>query len=665
MAKTNLVGRYFFPSISFPCLIKYGKVLFVGASIFSLSITGLVFGPSKAQAQAANNAAFQQFKKKYPEAEAALINAETRYLFQVHEKGRALVVNETHSENLISLKAAHSVVRARFFDDNSNLTTIAELRGEDRSALKTMCGNYQSEGIFYSDAKICAYQLDFRLAGDTKRTVVEKFYGDPKYLTAVYFHDPLPVGRHRVTFEIPADVDVELKEFNFGAFGIKKKITKNPQTGNQVHEYIAENLAGFSRDDNEPGKSHVYPHILVLSKGFVNKKGEKYKIIANTDDLYGWYSSLTKEVDNQATTLNEIVQKTIVGKTTDDEKIKALYYWVQDNIRYIAFEDGLAGFRPESAAKVFQKRYGDCKGMANLLKEMLKIAGFDARLTWIGTQHIAYDYSVPSLAMDNHMICTVLTKNGQKLILDPTEKYSPLGEHAERIQNRPIMIENGDKFMLEKVPAATHERNLKRYSQNLKIEGDKLVGKGEMSFKGESRTTILNYVHNTKKNSQKELIELIVNQADKNFDLAKLEHSDVNNRDQAFTINYDFSLANKVSQFDNDVYVELDFYKSFANAELPAERLSDCQFDEKIWQQSEVKLQMPNGLKVKHLPAPLAVNNPDFSLKVSYKVEGSTLVYEKEIAVPSGKIQKANFKAWNDALAQLKKTYEDQVILTK
>ena len=66
-----------------------------------------------------------------------------------------------------------------------------------------------------------------------------------------------------------------------------------------------------------------------------------------------------------------------------------MFYWVQDNIRYIAFENGIMGFKPDAAQNVLNKKYGDCKGKANLLKEMLKLAGYDARLTWIGTSDLA------------------------------------------------------------------------------------------------------------------------------------------------------------------------------------------------------------------------------------------------------------------------------------
>src|SRR5690606_20483038 len=137
------------------------------------------------------------------------------------------------------------------------------------------------------------------------------------------------------------------------------------------------------------------------------------------------------------------------------EKIKAIYYWVQDNIRYVAFEDGLAGFIPDNCQNVYQKLYGDCKGSANLLKEMLILAGFDARLVWIGTRDIIpLSASIPSIATSNHMIAAV-EHNGDWLYLDGTTSFQPIGEYQDQIQGQETMIEGvgKDDFILSKVPS--------------------------------------------------------------------------------------------------------------------------------------------------------------------------------------------------------------------
>lgn len=84
--------------------------------------------------------------------------------------------------------------------------------------------------------------------------------------------------------------------------------------------------------------------------------------------------------NNEPEKLRPALAKIIANNTNDVDKIKAIYYWVQDKIRYIAYEDGYSGYIPASAQEVLANKYGDCKGMANLLTELLKLAGYDARL---------------------------------------------------------------------------------------------------------------------------------------------------------------------------------------------------------------------------------------------------------------------------------------------
>ena len=95
---------------------------------------------------------------------------------------------------------------------------------------------------------------------------------------------------------------------------------------------------------------------------------------------------------------------------------------MQDNIRYIAYEDGYSGYIAAGAQDVLAKKFGDCKGMANLLTEMLKLAGYDSHFTWIGTRQLPYPQSMPALCVNNHAICT-LNFSGKTYFLDATENY--------------------------------------------------------------------------------------------------------------------------------------------------------------------------------------------------------------------------------------------------
>jgi len=151
----------------------------------------------------------------------------------------------------------------------------------------------------------------------------------------------------------------------------------------------------------------------------------------------------------------------------------------KDNIKYIAFEDGIAGFKPEDAHTVLYNRYGDCKGMSNLLKEMLEIAGFDARLTWVGTRRIPYDYSIPSLAVDNHMVCSVMLAD-TSLVLDATEPFQHIDYVGERLQGRQVLIEDGSSYIIKKLAVENININLveEQIDFEIDLENDLLMGKG-------------------------------------------------------------------------------------------------------------------------------------------------------------------------------------------
>jgi transglutaminase-like putative cysteine protease len=200
-----------------------------------------------------------------------------------------------------------------------------------------------------------------------------------------------------------------------------------------------------------------YPHIIVVSKSFTDNNQKKV-LFESVKDLYAWYNSLCKQVNNNPDELKPIVSQLTKDKKTDVEKVESMYYWVQEKVRYIAFENGVMGFRPEAAQTVLKNKYGDCKGKANLITQMLKVAGYDARLTWIGTSDLPYDYSLPSLVVDNHMICTLIL-DGKKYYLDGTEENMAFNDNAHRIQGKQVLIQDGDNYILDKVPEFNAEHN--------------------------------------------------------------------------------------------------------------------------------------------------------------------------------------------------------------
>jgi transglutaminase-like putative cysteine protease len=555
------------------------------------------------------------------------------------------------------------IQKYEFYDSESELEDFSiKFRNDKNAGFAVKDEFYKSEDLFYNDYRVKYMNVDFPVQGYTYNYDLKKNYKDVKYFTTLYFHDSYPTLKKEFTITVPNWLEIDIKEFNFAGFDIKKEKKADPKSKSTIYTYTLNNIDGIAKDDNAPGMSYSYPHLLIIAKSYT-KDGKQTTLFSNTADLYKWYKSLVDGISENPSELKSKVNELTANAKTDEEKIKNIYYWVQDNIRYIAFEDGLAGFKPDASQNVFKKRYGDCKGMANLTRQMLKEAGYDARLTWIGTKHIAYNYTTPSLVVDNHMICT-LFKDGKKYFLDGTEKYNSFGEYAERIQGKEVMIEDGDKFIIEKVPVLAASANKETYTSNFRIDNETLVGKVAGSMKGESRATFL-YGYNTIRKDKKEnALQSYISGSDKNFVVSDIVTSDLTNRDKTLTMEYNANLKNKVSSFDNEMYINLNYLEEFSRLDFK-ERKTDYEFSYKKDYESLITLEIPAGYKVSRLPESFKAANEDYSMNVSYEQKGNTIIYKKHFTITNGTIKKADFVNWNQSIASLKKSYNDQITLTK
>lgn len=602
-------------------------------------------------------------RELYTKDDVAILESFENISFGTNSNASKVTVKSTVKEKLMNINHRADIRKYEFYDSESKIETFSLKFKNDKNAdLKIIDEFYKDKDLFYNDARVKHVALDFPVQGYSYNYELEKTYEDVKYFTSLYFNDEFPVLKKKISITVPDWLNVELKEFNFAGNSIEKKQIADPKQKATIYEYTMNNIDGYHKENNAPGRSYLYPHIIVIAKSFQSKGAEK-TLFNTTKDLYSWYKSLVDSMkDDTAVLANKVNELTATAKT-DEEKIKNIYYWVQDNIRYIAFEDGIAGFKPDESNHVFEKRYGDCKGMANLTKQMLKLAGFDARLTWIGTKHISYDYTTPSLAVDNHMICT-LFHNGKKYFLDGTEKFNSFGEYAERIQNKEVMIENGDVFIIDKVPSAKSDFNKERYTASLSIEDDKLKGLAERNYLGESRSLFLYSYNMSKSDKKEEALEKYLSANDKNIEIENIQTSDLNNRDIPLQLNFGIAIDNKVSRFDNDIYVDLEYLNDYKNFDLK-DRKTNFEFDYKRNHEAVISLKIPDGYKVSQIPENLLVKEKDYDIAITFEENQGEIIYKKTFNFNNGVIKSSEISQWNSVVKKLSGIYNKQIILSK
>jgi hypothetical protein len=603
----------------------------------------------------------KKLREKYTKDDIAILESEETINFDLNKKAGKVTVNHDTKEHLMNINFRTDIHKYEFYDSESSIATFAIKYRNDKTASFFVNDEfYKDNDLFYNDAKVKYMTVDFPVQGYTYHYEVEKNYEDVKYFTVLYFNDEYPVLKKTMTFGIPDWLEIELKEFNFDGYKINKSSRKE---GDMTYiTYSMDDVPAVYKEEDAPGRSYTYPHIMVLAKSFT-KDGKQTTLFKTSDDLYKWYKSLISSMTDDTSVMKAKVDELTAKAKTDDEKIKNIYYWVQDNIRYIAFEDGIAGFKPDESNHVFEKRYGDCKGMANLIKQMLKLAGFDARLCWIGTKHLAYDYKTPSLAVDNHMICALMYK-GKKYFLDGTEKFNSFGEYAERIQNKEVMIEDGDKYLIEKIPTATCDANKEVFKATLSIENEHLVGNCNHNYMGESRAQFLNIYNSFETNKKKERLDGYLSQQDKNILVSDIKSTDFQNRDIKLNIDYKIDIANKVSSFDNEMYIDLEFMNEYKNFALK-DRKVDYEMDYKTVYDSQITLKIPEGYKVTRLPSNLTIKENNFDITITFDKTDKEIIYKKTFTFKNGCIKANEMEKWNEFNKKLVENYNQQITISK
>ena len=521
---------------------------------------------------------------------------------------------------------------------------------------------YNADGIFYSDAHVCHFKLPLLKKGSTSEVVFKKTTLDPHYFTSIYFMDEQPIEQQEIKLIVPSWMKLEIKEFNFKNYNIQKTITTSGDE--TIYTYSMNNLPAGNSENAAPGPSYFIPHLLVLCKS-AEPKSEKYVYFNTVKEQYAWYQKLVKQIGDDENIIKEKTIEIIKGATTDEQKVKTIFQWVQDNIRYIAFENGIAGFKPEKAQEVLRKKYGDCKGMANLLTVMLRSINLDARRCWIGTKHIAHDYSTPSLSVDNHMICAWMNK-GKLVYLDATEKYIGFGEIAERIQNRQTLIENGNEYLLERVPTATYQQNTATETRKFSIEGNNLKGHVKQVWKGENKEWLLTSLNDIKQDKQENALKQYLAKGIQNFEISNLKITNINNYNADLEVEYDVLWKEVITIFDKEIYLDIDNRRNFENSKIDtAKRKLPYWFNFKNNLVFETEIQLPAGKTVNTLPGKLSIKQAGYSFNASYTNVAGKIIYKREIVLNDTELKPENFSQWNKDINQLSDFYNQQIVLTQ
>ncbi len=98
-----------------------------------------------------------------------------------------------------------------------------------------------------------------------------------------------------------------------------------------------------------------------------------------------WYGEAVRGFTEPDAQVRELAEKLTAGKTTRDAKLRALFEFVADDIRYVNYVSG-EWWLPNRPQQLLARREGDCDDKALLLITLLKAVGIDAQEVMVQTR---------------------------------------------------------------------------------------------------------------------------------------------------------------------------------------------------------------------------------------------------------------------------------------
>ena len=400
-------------------------------------------------------------------------------------------------------------------------------------------------------------------------------------------------------------------------------------------------------EERSPGITEITPFLFIST-------------FDSWQQVSDWFIELAKPQWIADDAIQAEVKRLTQGVSDRREIVRIIYNYVLRETRYVALEFGIHGHKPYPVPQIFQRKFGDCKDKASLLKVMLETAGIKTNFVLLRTsQNGDIDARLPSPFMFDHAIAYVPEFD---LFLDGTAEYSGSDELPDADQGALALIIGDDaSYTLRKTPVSSPDDNLSKneITFDLKNMGDVADFTGRLQFRGDNapiyRGRYAKQDGQTEGNTQIQLerFKNEINNLYPGSEIDSVNFGSVDDLETPIDINYraKINYAELVKQDGDHISVQpllrqfalKRFYTSGATRKFP------LQLDLPITFDTNVTVLLPPG-KSARLPQNTSIANELGSFELNFVKTDQGYNVHSVIKFFKMKIAPSEYAAWQDFL---------------
>lgn len=565
--------------------------------------------------------------------------------------GRLASVKVEEETKYLARRADEKITAITFYGDGIKI---------DRASApdsKPIYRSWEDDDLFFTGSRICA--LPVMLKTDKMAKVIfERTYTEPEQFTDIILCSPVYETLYSIyNIYVPASLTESIVLTPHDLPDGVEMTCETAGNGDKTYSIKISNQPAFKSEDLSPSPALCLPRIQV--SGY----------FPDTDALYAYLHDKVND-NEQSDKVAQFARGLCSGLDSEVAKIDTIASWVRNNIRYVAIEHGDYGMQPDAAESVFDKRYGDCKGSANLIRVMLNSVGIDGRLVWIGTEgDVTGSWTdKPSLAAGNHMIAAAILPD-TTIFIDGTITNAPKGLIPSSIAGQECLIQNGDRYIVATVPDGPSDIGSIVLNADMTIDPKGLVGRYEATYLGQDRMALENALAGLSAPKRKAVLELLLAYGRKGITPDSISVATASVNAPLSTVCYTETDPSGVRTLSSGkTYLVTRPLRTVGYPRLDASgRRFPISLNRKKTYETHFKCTIPDGYQIESVPERVDLNSPWFEGYVEYRLapDGKTIECDALLRCIRTDGAATDIALWNDTLKAIEKASANPVILSK
>jgi len=473
--------------------------------------------------------------------------------------------------------------------------------------------------------------------------------------------DPSPI--YRVSTEYskylvlnPKQVPLTSRKYNLEEFQVS--VSESPTK----YSYEVKNLKAIDKEELSPHYTEFTPVVKIAPLKF--QLEGKTAQVSSWKDFGIWQKQklldgrdyLPEQTKNEVTAL-------VASLNNPKDKARAIYKFMQDKTRYISVQVGIGGWQPSTAAEVDKLGYGDCKGLTNYTKALLKSQGINSYYTIVDSGLYGRDLDEGFVALQgNHVILTVPFED-ETVFLECTSQQIPFNYLGAHTDDRKVLMVTPEGGVLIKTHTYDVSENTKKLIATATLQ-ESLKISGKLSIQSDGITYGGRYWLERETNDD---VELAYKRAWGHLNDLSLSNIafENNKEDVLFTESLVFTTDNYISKAGKRVLLNPNIFKRIVD--IPSKEKKRTQpfvVRRGYIEEDQITLILPQNYLLESIFDPIVIKSKFGSYNASVQmIDTGTVKYSRQLIINSGRYLKEDFNAYVDFIKKVVKSDRSKIVM--